>query len=317
MDHHIIPQVYLRQFVDFNKKIHSIKTRVLYKQKVGSFTTAQIAYEPDYYNLSKALTTSARTFEPNHIESRVNTLHESGYEKFIKIFEKKPRSILMKEAAAFVEVLISFKQRNPIFKLHLENENFQELFNKRIDQLIDNGAFIDSVLKQNKYRESKEVFIARLREQANRIATSNHIAHDFQLESMIRFAQGTEEVTREVSDLLLYGEWTLFESAKVPFITSDNPGYTLDERERVHNLNFGDAKAYQFPLSPKLLLLIMLPVGSVPITVNKEIGHAQSDSELTRLLNRASVPYSYKRIFSNDKNEMQYMLDNYSNHNVK
>ncbi|WP_354004197.1 DUF4238 domain-containing protein [Spirosoma liriopis] len=108
-----------------------------------------------------------------------------------------------------------------------------------------------------------------------------------------------------MAESLVQSDWIVFQTTlRYPFITSDNPGFCMDENDRVYNLNFNEWMGFAFPLTPEYFLLIVNQTGSQKNNDNKLIHYRRAEQELVSILNRASFSVSYKRGLSNDKNTL-------------
>ena len=66
INHHYVPQVYLKAFADSKKKLYQLKMRY---RKITQKSIAQICYEPNYFLIQKDETKLFnKVTDPYHIE---------------------------------------------------------------------------------------------------------------------------------------------------------------------------------------------------------------------------------------------------------
>lgn len=64
-------------------------------------------------------------------------------------------------------------------------------------------------------------------------------------------------IIREIKDALLKMRWHfMLADESASFITSDNPGYCANDKDRIVNTGFGGKFMFCFPLTPKVSLMI-------------------------------------------------------------
>ncbi|MBK9017542.1 MAG: DUF4238 domain-containing protein [Saprospiraceae bacterium] len=96
-----------------------------------------------------------------------------------------------------------------------------------------------------------------------------------------------------------------------PFITSDNPGYMMHDNGRVENMLLTNAKAFAFPISPTRLFVISPEFQENFEPLIKKINYYSASDEFIKLTNKATLINSIERIFSNDKDLLNNLKEDY------
>lgn len=96
-----------------------------------------------------------------------------------------------------------------------------------------------------------------------------------------------------------------------PFLTSDNPGYSVHEGDKIGNLFLGSAKSFAFPISKTRLFVITPDDRDGNELIIKKIKYIEMPEEFIRLSNKATIINAEERIFSNSKKYLDDLIDVY------
>lgn len=297
-NHHFIPQVYLKEFSNSEKKLFQLKKG--YK-KISNKSVAQICYEADYFKVnSKDILSFHKLEDQYHIEKNIFKKQENAYPKLLrKITFPSLESFLLKKSDVlfFLEILITIKRRNPIYrnqiinlyKKHVASEQFKKDLEIVIDisKRVDN---IDSVEYLKKYVEEAET---------NSVKQSDMYLQGF-LDESNKTAKNAAEILLQYK-LFIYHAPYGFE-----FLTSDNPGFTLSHENQL--LSFGGFRGtfkFIFPLTPKCCLLISSKeIDPKYLLLTKEIQTIYTDVNTVNAINRNTYIIALKKVFSYTKNSL-------------
>ena len=307
MDQHYVPRVYLKQFESGRKKLYTLHNSPhKHSPHVKEFTRAQISYIPDFYTINNERTLRRLGLSDRDvIEKDFNTRVENRFEKIIAGLLSPLQMLSLEAAEEVLLTLLSLKQRNPVFRRAFQSpQTILQAFDRRLEEVFEHRATFEEILKREG-RMNFDEFVEFGRRHFQQIAHDPNTPQDIHTEGMVKLYQNEETAVKEVANSLLGCEWFIFETTpQRPFITSDNPGFCLDNNEQVHNLNFANSSGFFFPLTPRHVLIITAhftnQVGSV-----KQIQHRPTAPDLVELINRATFIVSYKKVLSNDENTLR------------
>lgn len=308
MDQHYIPKVYLKQFESGRKKLYSLHNKAHKSSpRVKEVNKSQLGYYSDFYTIkSENILNQLGLSDKDVIENVYNPRVENRFEKLLAHLLSPSKKMSLQDAKEVLLMLISIKQRNPMFRKVFENpQTITEAANRSFEEIFEHRATFEKILKREG-RMSFEEFIEYGRERTYEYAYDPNTPQNIHTEGIINLYQNKETIVKKIASLLLSCEWYIFEATPQRlFITSDNPGFCIDNNERVHNLNFDDCTEFCFPLTPKHILIIAAQfterVGS-----EKQIHHRSARPDLVELINRATFEVSYKKLLSNDENSLRH-----------
>lgn len=309
MKQHYIPRVYLKQFENGRKKLYSLHNKAhKFSPYVKEQDKAQIGYLPDFYTIkSKNILNRLELSDKDIIEKVFNARVENRFEKILASLLSPLQTLSMQAAEEVLVMLLSMKERNPMFRRVFENpQTIIEAFNRRFEDVFEDRDTLEEILEQEG-RMSFEEFVEYGRNYAHQFAHNPNTPQDLHAEGIVNLHQNKETFTKEIVRWLLGCKWYIFETTpQRPFITSDNPGFCLDHNEHVHNLNFADCSEFCFPLTPRHTVVITSHFTDRGESV-KQIYHRRASPDLVELINRATFMVSYKKVLSNDENSLRHI----------
>ncbi|HZV69311.1 MAG TPA: DUF4238 domain-containing protein [Saprospiraceae bacterium] len=306
MKQHFIPRVYINNFT-FNDsgQVYSIKMDAYTRNNIIKIIhSSQFGYSRNLYTISEKLSASIG------VDRLIIEKKAFKYEKALlfNISEKLNQNQFISESdiADLIKMLLSIKQRN---KIH-----YDTLRNPVIQKYLIERALSGIVESSHKYRaiqgDDKIDSIIKLLKKL--------------LEEGLHDKQGTNDVLNSTllnihsGTLPKHNHFNLFmESRKIiiyqtslgnPFITSDNPGFTIHPGNIVGNLNFGSAIAFVFPITPTRLIYIDMEKASTMLNGTKTIEYREANNELINLANLATKNNSANYLFSNSKDMLENII---------
>lgn len=309
MKQHYIPRVYLKQFESGRKKLYSLHNKAhKFSPYVKEQDKAQIGYLPDFYTIkSKNILNRLELSDKDIIEKVFNARVENRFEKILASLLSPSQTLSMQDAEEVLVMVLSMKERNPMFRRVFENpQTIIEAFNRRFEEVFEHRDIIERILKQEG-RMSFDEFIKYGHNYAHQFAHDHNTPQDLHTEGIVKLYRNEKTIAKDIIRWLIGCEWYIFETTpQRPFITSDNPGFCIDNNERVHNLNFADYSGFYFPLTPKYFLLITAHFTDLGGS-EKQIYHRRASPDLVELINRATFVVSYKKVLSNDENSLRHI----------
>ena len=310
MNQHFIPKAYLKFFENSQRKLFSLPNRRSESlPKIKDFSRTQIGYFPDFYTVKNPVQLNRLGFsDPDEIEKKLNSLAENKYGKLIRRLKTRPSTITLQEAEEIILILLSFKQRNPVYRKTLDNPKLLlDVFNRRLEMdVLPNKLILNDILEREGVMNFDE-FLEYGRNHFQKVANNPNTPQDLHIEGIANFHNKDESVVKSIADALMKADWFIFETpASCPFITSDNPGFCIDSNERIQNLSFRDCLSFVFPLTPESILLIADFNFTQPIQ-HKAINYQQATYDLVSNLNRGTYIVSYKRALSSDANTLRHV----------
>lgn len=306
---HYVPQAYLRRFLNIDGQLFTlVKNNVFQPERIKGFSTAAKGYYPNFYVIKDAKQLSRYGIEDvQYIEKHFAGDQDNACPELLDKIIGLTDTLLWSDAVRVAQLLLSFKLRNPALRKTFEDKaTAQLLADYRLSLLSHEQSPVRSLLAEMSKRDVEESFL-RIRE--GLIAFINHqdFATNVHTDGILQFFIGRNDVVNEVTEYLLSSNWILFETnPDFPFITSDNPGFTFDDNRNPHNLNFGEAEIFCFPLSPIYCLITMgTDLRSNEDNTYKKIIAFKSNDELVRKVNYGTFSTCHEYIFSSDENMLQ------------
>lgn len=299
--HHFVPQIYLKRFcLNKNGDLFVLKSKTKYPEKVKICNKSQICYEPHRYTFDNSkIIKELKIEDPNIIEKTCFSYENFDLEN---LFDKidHHRKFFKTEFEKLIRILIDIKLRNPVFSERFNDfdptsesslKEIEKTKNLAIDYCIGKGfkedlvdlaiqevqkKFRDDNYKQNVYR--------------NGIFSNNEVK---------------EELIQKLLDWEADVYYTSYEN---PFITSDNPGFTLNSKNEIFNTEFDFIDAFVFPISPKSIL-ILRKSDKKSLEIYQNIQYKKTNIKTLLSLNQATVSSSKEIIIGQSKEQLLISLN--------
>jgi hypothetical protein len=258
--HHFVPECYLRNFL-VDRQFFILDT-VKLKKGMNEYPKpslpAKICYFEDYYKIQpefKSNTFPLGNLDELFIESKVlKNLEDKFPALYLLVTEQQ--SLTLQDAIDLADFIIQLKLRNPFW--------LNNVIEKKKDEWIDAIlSDISSVAKKNPRfakiaDEKKQQLIDMVRERNKTDPNFSKQLLLFSLFQRYNSDEGDDERNRKIRETMIDCSWKLLVApANGPyFITSDNPGFSLDTNKIVYNTRFIDYFEFYFPLSPTYCLFL-------------------------------------------------------------
>jgi hypothetical protein len=256
MEHHYVPQCYLRGFLGKNKKIFRRPLNLPYTPKNRELSTAQIAYQKDFYRLETEWNGSILSDDPYALETKLNKEFESSFESQLQWLLRLITSPSFNERYCFAETILHLKRRNMYFRRNVYTEsNLAEVAKTTLDKFKREDQSTLRLFAELEGINSDQVLLIAEKIVAELTLEKNYLKnmHNFSL-----FKRGSDSpVIGRVCNYIAAADWTILKTDLLkPFVTSDNPGFLIDPMGRIKNMGFEGKFRYYLPLNSENALLI-------------------------------------------------------------
>ncbi len=312
-DQHYVPQTYLRRFLNTHDLLYQISKQELeYKFHIKQFTPKGTGRSKWFYTIrDESVLQRYNTNNPNFIEDFFARNHDQHCNNILDIFPQPNLLLSIDEAKRLILFILSFKERNPVLRANFTNkESVKSVYENRLNELEADLRADNVQLDLLGLLGDRPVgdLIEKMRKAIHALIEKEEFAANVHTEGILRSISGQNTVVHEVADILLSFEWqVLVAKPDFPFITSDNPGFTVDNNNETHNLNFNEAQVFCFPLSPLHCLCLSKKQNEVHETsLHKVINNGNiEDPMLIRAINRSTYLTSHNFIYGNEKNALE------------
>ncbi|MCO5948562.1 DUF4238 domain-containing protein [Mucilaginibacter flavidus] len=290
MDQHFLPACYLDQFCLKEGKFYRIDCSLLKKGKKPyplEVVPAAICYGRDFYALTdefKKLYPAFKDYDRLFLEERFYR-YENVYPAIIGKIKKGIPVLTAAEAELLLFALIDFKLRNDYVR-------------KKNEQL--RRDVVDKVFRETKETPLLQQVAASMKEEI--LSDPQFAKHSHLATMMGREAAGSAIQEKFVRTMMRY-KFTLMVSYG-EFITSDNPGWTVSEDNRVHNIKFDENFHFLMPLTPMHCLSISHNDPDPAYESDpskKKLYPVIADQEMIGDINRLSIDHFTNYLFAADK----------------
>jgi hypothetical protein len=305
MDQHFLPQCYLNEFCQ-NGKLFKIDCSVLKYYKTPyprEATPASICYGRDFYTLTsefKEMYRAYKDLDPLFLEKQFHK-YENTYPEIIKKINNGNAYLDTSDAIKFLFSCIDIKLRNDYYRDASHFNQKAALLDSVYDQELKEQELFTKI--NMRINIDKDSFDNALSARRNKLLSDPHFnkhTHLMSLISRYQLKSGIHDVI--VSNLLFY-KWKFFISNN-KFITSDNPGWSLDTNSVVHNTKYDKGFQFIMPITGSRCLAITdvefdLDYYNDPAKKLIYAGYA-SDDTIDRL-NRLSINHFKRYLFAPSK----------------
>lgn len=298
--HHYVPQIYLKRFSYNNSgDLFTLKHNLKYS-KVVSRNKSQICYEKNRYKFDNSeIFAELQTNDKNIIEK-----NKFDYENFdLKfLFDKIDygQPIFKSEFKKLVYIILNIKFRNPRFSADFINLS------------LNNYSIFEGEL--NLMRKQAINFCAingidpKIVDKAMQIITEKHKDINYSKNAYLKTILDETSISENFIEELLHWDLEVFQTEyNKPFITSDNPGYTVDSSDKTFNTNFGKAQIFAFPISPKSMFVLKKRSNQKDLDIYKRYKKRKAKNDLVLKFNLGTMRMANEMILSNLKEEPQIL----------
>jgi Protein of unknown function (DUF4238) len=297
--HHIVPESYLKLFADLKEELFRIKTNeipqkikngILGSSSLKKFNVSQICYKEDFYKIQNNPTLGIHNITDEYqIEKESFKWYENNLELIIKNIRNRQTYLTLKDAEILCKGLLNIKIRNNHFRDNvIKNENMGEFLSKVFRKL-------PVTIQENK--DAIE-FIGKMKTDFDE---NPNLVNQLQNKSLLDNNNNDDRATNKVYDLCMNSQWNILEATiNDMFITSDNPGFCVDENNVLENTKFGDLFTWYFPLNPLHCLRVNRSINET-IKSLKPLNITDADSELVKMININTCRLANSDIYSSSR----------------
>jgi hypothetical protein len=274
MKQHFLPQCYLKEFCNEDGKLHTLNLDYLkYKKKV--FDEPKFPVEVckilDFYTIKDELKGKFKglaDFDPFFVENQFHK-YEREYPKLLGYIKNKVASLSFSDAFLFIYAIIDIKLRNQ----HFRKTAIEDKKEGVIDTLF-NGyrKELESIDVSTLFNLTNEEMLATMDKMREDLMTNPDYAKNSHISTLIGQNEAVSDIHLQIINRLFKYQWMIFESNS-RFITTDNPGASVDDSDKVHNTKFAENIMFFMPLTPSLCLGIATVILDQDFADNKGQSH--------------------------------------------
>jgi hypothetical protein len=250
--HHFVPEVYLQRFaINRSGDLYKLKVKpAFHESKPKLVNKSQVCYEPNMYRYTNEDFIKANDLDdPNFIEKNVFKYED---EEITNLFDKidRKQNLLKSEYKRALQIILSIKKRNPsIRKIFMDGARDEEFMESRV------GGLKRDMLAEGMSEEDINTIISEAKKKLHEQFKDPNARKDMYKNSILMVDEDIIKNEKNALNLLL--EWSpivYYTSNQLPFITSDNPGFTMKNGSEIHNTNLAVVDSLIFPISPRSTL---------------------------------------------------------------
>lgn len=313
---HIVPKAYLKNFSIPGEEgfVYAFKIKAKYPDiKIKKRSVSSICYINDFYTIATKEPLQKRSLTDRYIIEKQAFPYENKIKGLVEKIEKEKRLNSL-EANLLVKIVLDIKKRNKVMsdfyndesnlRKSLENQLLQARFGLSFhkSKFKEEGIDIDTILDN-----VEKTVLKQFQDEGYRL--------DLYREGFLDNIEG-KGFDENLIKLLSNKKFFVFKTTPdYPFITSDNPGWTLTNEERHANVSFGNWAIFSFPLSPEMLLVILNKEHDFDAHgITKNIHFINVSKEIVDYENFATVVNSIEMIISNNMDTLVDLQNRYRHH---
>lgn len=246
---HYVPQIYLQRFAySDNGDLYGLKIKGNYPGSNPApkpYNKSGICKLTNFYNFKDLTVLREQSVtEANYVEKHGFPYENTELKRVFDLLEQG-QSFFHSDAQRLLEILFNIKRRNPAFLSSIQNfpievlDEFVESEAANIKEDMIKAGFGDLPIDYEKVKE----------EQKEKLRSKDHRS-DIHKQLLVDTQNVNEAMDSERIATFMSYQFTLFTTIpEMPFITSDNPGFTLAKENQVFNLEFDRVHSMAFPIS--------------------------------------------------------------------
>jgi hypothetical protein len=301
VDHHILPQCYLKGFLDKNGHIWTVKIFEEYKARIRFSTPAGTAYEKNYFTINHSMPLGIPLIEdPLVIETKRNLYFEQKIPRLWLELEQNSSCISINSKYEIVQTIIHLKMRSRSFRqLFFRRDHIEKLMHQSIDELSKEAKWQDRVrILGISIKEYKDMLIKRFAEEIIDPGSEAQFHNGF----LIRQPSLDGAAKKAAIWRLVQANWTILHATlDSNFILSDSPGNSIDDKGEVFNLFGRDKFEFYFPINATMTLKI----GNFNVLHAIEelslLMHEVADKQQVDQINAQFLVGSYIEVYGNSR----------------
>ncbi|MGV3558330.1 DUF4238 domain-containing protein [Larkinella arboricola] len=296
---HIVPKVYLQNFVKKNGKLFKLKIDLSIRPRPKELHPSAICYKDYFYRFENYGVAGFEGISDANILERRGFLYENKLDKILKKLIDNKSIITLQEAFEFSFALFDIKMRNErIRNTLLSKESLNITFENLLNEHKKSPESIQPLLQRNgmDFDNFLEVFEKIRSTWLSDISLQKDLHNKYLLENK----SNPSSIVKLIISKLALGEWYVLNTIiNNQFITSDNPGYCFDGNNCLYNTKFGGAFDFYFPLTPYYLLIIKSPeIIPEQVLPTKRIVYGLAEKEVVKAANQNTMLIANKEIYA-------------------
>jgi|GEM_PF-1409527 len=250
-NHHYTPRCYLKSFVNEDSTVCFVNLdlyKKFQKYRIERKGLMGICFKENFYkkeNIVKGIFPTLEEQDDLYIENEALTILENKYENLLgKLIGGG--MLIDKEALDFSDFILLLKIRNTAWR-------------KRDIKLLVKDAIDDLKIEYksgNKYKLSDAKIDSIADQFFNYVISHSNLEKHFQLFSIMNRTNGDTSSLHVTFRIACLNWYILHPPLFSCFLTTDNPGFSVDYNHKVHDFKFVDDSRFYLPLTPKHCLMI-------------------------------------------------------------
>lgn len=257
-DQHFLPQCYLKGFTNENGKLFALNLQIFIDHnkipKIKEFTPAQLCYEEDFYTLGEGMEAyNVKNYSDQYEVERSFHDYENKYQGIVGQI-KVQHGLASKDAFLLIQIILDLKMRNKYFRdkyVALKQNEIVNNVSDEIQEIIQN----DPEYVATYGGATKEEILAVSETVRETLLNDPDFKKKAHLSSLHRKEDGYNAMLADTIPKIMNYQWIVFES-EGQFIANDNPGFSMDDKNKIHNSFFEKNFIFFMPLSSSLCLTI-------------------------------------------------------------
>lgn len=289
MKQHYLPEVYLREFINDQGKLHTLDINLRRHRKEvfdQERYPAEVCRNKNFYNIKPTYAKSHKelaNLKELFLEEQFG-LYESKYPRLLNKIKTGQNYLLKEDARLLIYILFDLKLRNKYFR----DTTVSGLREKVFDELADDyETLIEDANKAGIPGVNKEILLAALDVERKRHLADDEFPDKTHVASLSKRKTSKDSVYEFVIDHLMQFEWLILQSDQ-QFITSDNPGVSIDKKGVVQNTKFDNDFFFIMPLTPSICIGISPTAPDTKFsntTGKKLLTYGKAPKEMVDLIN--------------------------------
>ena len=299
---HWLPEAYIQNF-SFNSEgdVYGLKIKSPYpNKKIKTWNKSQICYKPHNYTIK-----SNDKIKDKYFIEKEKFDYENYFLSEITSKIDNKEKISLEEKRELIRMLLSLKHRNKkMYDLFKSDRNIELMIKASTDHVNNWMPKNEETQSEEKVQETKDYIIEKIKEYANNLDKISDLTNL----SMIEFVDKSNPIFNSIIDSFLLKEFVVLHSRhNWPFISCDNPGFTVHHGHKISDMHFGSAEYFFFPISTTSTLMVNLKERDSN-KMDSSLEHQIIDSKKVNQINTATIENCMELIFSNNREVLSQFL---------
>lgn len=304
--HHYVPQIYLKRFaINQTGDLYKYNINSKYVKKPKRVNKAAICYEKHMYTLQNEEYINEKGINDNYFVEKSAFQYENKELTFLFDKIEHRDKLSGSEYIRFLKIILNIKKRNPSLReKYLNSENDRKYIRSRSKTLSQ------ELLSVGLKSEEIKVILAKAQEDVLSKIGNNSYRMDMYRYSISEKEDSTIKVNNKILQNLESWSTTIFQTIPTnPFITSDNPGFTIKDDKYIFNTDLNYVDSFVFPISPISLLYLSKEDSTDKKLLFRKINYKKASNEIVLYFNSGTYMSSRKMIISGNENQLTITKD--------